>query len=412
MHADPSSTLIVKAGTLVDGTGAPPRRNAQITIRDGRIVEVGPIGDAPSDAQVIDAANQAVVPGLIDCHVHLVFSADADPLADVLADDDATLLLRASMAARTALAAGVTTVRDLGDRRVTARRLRDAIARGLVPGPTILSAGSPITITGGHCHFLGIAADSEDDVRKVARQQLKDGTNCLKIMASGGRMTPGTNPRWPQYSVGQIKAAVEEARRAGVRIAAHALSAESIRNAAEAGVDNVEHCGWLGREDGLAFDESTAELMCERKVAFDPTMSPTEAMMQLDPSAWNEAQKAAAVTRGELIAAFRRMLEIGVTLVAGTDAGVRKTPFDSLPRELELYVRLLGMTPLAAIAAATGTSAKVLGLEGEAGTIQPGWKADLLVVDGDPTADITALQKLRTVLQFGRVTVEDGRVLA
>jgi len=412
MTLDQSSTLIVKAGTLVDGTGAPPRRGAQITIRDGRIVEVGPIGDAPSDAQVIDASSQTVVPGLIDCHVNLVFSGDADPLADVLADDDATLLLRASMAARTALAAGVTTVRDLGDRRATARRLRDAVARGLVPGPRILSAGAPITITGGHCHFLGIAADSEDDVRRVARQQLKDGTNCLKIMASGGRMTPGANPRWPQYSVNQVKAAVEEARRAGVRIAAHALSAESIRNAAEAGVDNVEHCGWLGREDGLAFDESTAELMRERGVAFDPTMSPTEAMMQLDPSAWNDAQKAAAVTRGELIAAFRRMLELGVTLVAGTDAGVRKTPFDSLPRELELYVRQLGMSPLAAITAATGTSARVLGLEGEAGTIQPGWKADLLVVDGDPTVDITALQQVRTVLQSGRVTVEDGRVLA
>jgi imidazolonepropionase-like amidohydrolase len=407
-----ASTLIVKAGTLVDGAGAPPRRGAQIVVREGRIVEVGPIGDAPSDAQVLDYSQQAVVPGLIDCHQHLVFSADMDPLADVLGEDDATLLLRASMAARTALAAGVTTVRDLGDRRATSRRLRDAIKQGLVPGPTILSAGAPITITGGHCHFLGIAADSEDDVRRAARQHLKEGTDCLKIMASGGRMTPGTNPRWPQYSVGQIKAAVEEARRAGVRIAAHALSAESIRNAAEAGVDNVEHCGWLGRDNGLAFDESTAVLMRERGVAFDPTMSPTEAMMLLDPSLWTPAQQAAAVTRLELIAAFRRMLELGVTLVAGTDAGVRRTPFDSLPSELGLYVKHLGMTPLAAITAATGTSAKVLGLEGEAGKLEPGWRADLLVVDGDPTADIAALRRPKAVLKGGTVVAEGGRIVA
>jgi imidazolonepropionase-like amidohydrolase len=409
--ADRSSLLVVKAGTLVDGTGAAPRRGVQIYVRDGQIAEVTASGDVPSEARVLDFSDQAVVPGLIDCHVHLAFSAGVDPLADLLVEDDATLLLHAAANARTALAAGITTVRDLGDRGGVARALRDGIARGIATGPRIITAGAPITITGGHCHFLGLAADSRDDVRRVARQQIKDGVNCLKIMASGGRMTPGTNPKLPQYSVGQIRAAVDEARRAGLTIAAHALSARSIRRAAEAGVDTVEHCNWLDRDEGLAFDEKTAVLMAENGVAFDPTLTPVQSFLAFEPELLTDVQKAAIAIHVELVQVFRRMLELGVTLVAGTDAGTRRSTLDRLPGELELYVQQLGLTPVAAIRTATGGAAEVLGLGAELGTIQPGRQADLTVVERDPSVDIGVLKRARAVIQGGRLVAEHGRLL-
>jgi imidazolonepropionase-like amidohydrolase len=408
---DRSSLLVVKVGTLVDGTGSAPRRGVQIYVRDGRIVEVAPSGDVPSTAHVLDFSNQAAVPGLIDCHVHLSFSAGVDPLADLLAEDDAALLLHAASNARTALAAGITTVRDLGDRSGVVRALRDGIARGIVPGPRIVTAGSPITITGGHCHFLGLEADSKADVRRVARRQIRDGVNCLKIMASGGRMTPGTNPKLPQYSVGQIRAAVDEARRAGLTIAAHALSARSIRRAAKAGVDTIEHCNWLDQEEGLAFDESTAELMAENGVAFDPTLTPVQSFVNFEPELLSDVQKAAIAIRVELVEVFRRMLGLGVKMVAGTDAGTRRSTLDRLPGELELYVTQLGLTPVAAIATATGGAAEALGLRAEVGTVQPGRQADLTVVEGDPSTEIGVLKRARAVIQSGRLVAEHGRLL-
>jgi imidazolonepropionase-like amidohydrolase len=407
-----ASLVVVKAGTLVDGTGAAARRNVQVTVQDGRIVGVDPSGDVPSDARVLDYSDASVVPGLIDGHVHLVFSAGADPLADVLAEDDQTLLLRASANARVALAAGVTTVRDLGDRHGVARVLRDGVRRGLASGPRILTAGAPITITGGHCHFLGMEADSEDDVRRVARAQLKAGTDCLKIMATGGRMTPGTNPKRAQYTVAHVRAAVEEARRANKTIAAHALSADGIRVAAEAAVTTIEHCNWLDTGDGLAFDESTAALMRENGVAFVPTLMPVQLSLAVPEAQMSPVQKAAVKIRIELLSIFRRMLELGVTMVAGTDAGTRRGGLANLPSEIGLYVEQLGLAPVAAIASATGVSARVLGLADEIGTIQPGRRADLLVVSGDPSTEIAALGRTRAVIQGGRLVGEHRRLLS
>jgi imidazolonepropionase-like amidohydrolase len=276
-----------------------------------------------------------------------------------------------------------------------------------------MTAGAPITITGGHCHFLDMQADSEDDVRRAARAQIRDGVDCLKIMATGGRMTPGTNPKLAQYTVAHVRAAVEEARRAGLTIAAHALSADGIRVAAEAGVDTVEHCNWLALpgSDGLAFDESTAVLMRENGVAFDPTLTPVQLSLSLAPERMSPVQRAALAIRVELLGVFRRMLELGVTMVAGTDAGTRRGTLDGLPGEIGLYVEQLGLTPVAAIATATGTAARVLGLADEVGTIQPGRQADLVVVDGDPSSDIAVLQRPRAVLQGGRLVAEHGRLL-
>ena len=266
-----------------------------------------------------------------------------------------------------ALAAGITTVRDLGDRAGVARKLRDGIARGIAAGPRIMTAGAPITITGGHCHFLGMEADSEDDVRQIARLQIKAGVELPEIMASGGRMTPRHRPKLPQYTVSQVKAAVEEARRAEMTIAAHALSADAIRVAAEAKVDTVEHCNWLARTDGLAFDESTAVLMRDNNVA--STRRSRSSFLKSDPATRTPVQQAAIEIREQLLVVFRRMLELGVTIVAGTDSGTRGSTLDRLPGELALYVEQLGLSPVAAIHAASGKAAEVLGIGAETGSL-------------------------------------------
>jgi imidazolonepropionase-like amidohydrolase len=388
---------VVRVGRLIDGTASSDvQRDRAVYIEAERIVDIGPGGQIPEAADVLDLREYCVVPGLIDAHVHLVFSASATTLADVLAEDDQTLLLRGVAAARQALGAGITAVRDLGGRGGVTFRLRDAITRGILAGPRILAAGSPITITGGHCHFLGLEADGESEVRAAARAQLKAGAECLKIMATGGRMTPGTNTLVAQYSVSELSAAVEEAARAHVPLAAHALGTEGIRNATEAGVTTIEHCNWLGPDGSVQFDERVAAQMAAKRVAVVATLTPL--------------QRSAALLREEVLRSMRRMRELGVPFVAGTDAGVSLIPFDSLQRELEILVDEVGFTPQEAIRAATGGAARVLGLA-TVGTLEPGRMADFVAVKGDPAARIQDLRAPTLVVKAGQTVAENGLLL-
>ena len=368
---------VIRAGRLIDGTGTAAQHGQSVFIEDGRIVGIEASGDTPSEAEVIDVAESTLLPGLIDGHVHLVFSAGPNPLGDLGVEDDQRLLLRSVAAARQALGAGVTTVRDLGGRGGVTFRLRDAINDRIIAGPRILAAGSPITITGGHCHFLGLEADDEVGVRAAARSQLKAGANCLKIMATGGRMTPGTNVGRAQFSVAELRAAVDEARRAGVPIAAHALGAAGIRTATEAGVDTI-----LGSMKHTPSDELSAGL------------------------------REHITLRPQIIKALQRMVQLGVPIVTGTDAGVSWTPFDSLALEIELLVTEVGLSPVQAINGATGLAARALGLADTLGTIAVGHAADLIVVDGNPAVDICALRKVRLVVQAGKIVAKDGQVLS
>lgn len=378
---------VIHAGRLIDGTGSDVQIERAIYVEDGTVTRVGPASEIPPNVEVLDASQSTVLPGLIDCHVHLVFSAAENPLSDVLREDDQELLLRGVAAARQALSAGITTVRDLGGRGGVTFRLRNAIDSGLIAGPRIVAAGSPITITGGHCHFLGGEADGVSGVRIEARRELKAGANCLKIMATGGRMTPGTNTGRAQYTVEEIAAAVDEAQRAHVTVAAHALGTDGIRNAVMAGVDTIEHGNWLGADGSVQFDEGVAMMMAERRVAMDPTLTPL--------------RRAAPVLREQVLDCMRRARALGVPFVTGTDAGVRLTPFNSLPDELEILVSDVGFSPLEAITAATGDSARAIGIGDRVGTLKAGQAADMLVVDGDPSQRITDLRAARMVIKGG-----------
>jgi imidazolonepropionase-like amidohydrolase len=208
-------------------------------------------------------------------------------------------------------------------------------------------------------------------------------------------MTPGTNIGVAQYSVEEIRAAVEEAQRAHVSIAAHALGAAGIRNATQAGVNTIEHYNWLSPDGAVEFDESVVVQMAAQSTAIVPTLTPL--------------QKSAV--RDEVLDRMRRSIALGAPIAAGTDAGVALTPFDSLPGELELYVSQLGLTPLQAIQAATANAARALGIDATVGTLAPGRAADLIAVDGDPSTQISDLRNLRLVMQSGRTVVKDGLVL-
>jgi imidazolonepropionase-like amidohydrolase len=402
---------VIFAGRLIDGTGAAVQHDRALYIEDGKITGIGPAGDTPSDAKVVDLSGLCVLPGLIDCHVHLVFSHSDNALRDVLAEDDQQLLLRGVASARQALRTGITTVRDLGGRGGVTFRLRDAIDRGLIAGPRIFAAGSPITITGGHCNFLGREADDEAGVRSAARRELKSGATCLKIMATGGRMTPGTNVGAAQYSVAEIRAAVDEARRAHVTLAAHAIGTAGIRNATAAGVNTIEHCSWLGPTAVVEFDESVARHMAEQGTAAVPTLSPVKLASEATSGNLSQGVREHIALRAEILGCLRRMAALGVSIVAGTDAGVAWTPFNSLPGELESLVSEVGFTPMQAIQAATGGAARALGLDGVLGALVPGTLADLVAVDGDPSVRIDDVRSVRRVIKGGKTVVENGVVL-
>ena len=220
------------------------------------------------------------MPGLLDGHVHLVFSALPTALPDILGEDNPRILLRAVHNAQLALRVGVTTVRDCGGRDLMPLKLRDAIAAGVLPGPRILAAGPAITVTGGHCYFFNGEVDSADGMRQLARQLAKDGVDFFKVMSTGGRMTPNTNVTAAQFTVEELTALVQEARRLNRKTTAHGHGTAGIRNAVAAGIDCIEHCTWVSEEDDTVvdYDPKVAEQMVKQGTYLSPTISPARVL--------------------------------------------------------------------------------------------------------------------------------------
>ncbi len=379
----------LRAARLFDGIGRAAVPNPLVLIADGRIagVETGR-GEAPSNLELVDLGDATILPGLVDAHVHLGFDASSEPVAHMRADSDAVLLLRMRLAARRALKAGVTTVRDLGDRAYLGVTLRDWFRAGDEIGPEIVAAGPPITVTGGHCHFMGGEADGELEVRRAVRARVKAGADTIKIMATGGHMTPGTNPGLPQYSVDELSAAVHEAHRLGRQVAAHAHGPAGIVAAVDARVDDIEHCSFRvarGREP----DARLIDRIAEQRINVCPTVGalPSEGASALAES---------------FLPILEQMHRAGVRLIGGTDAGISPSkPHDVLPRGIA-FLAQAGLTHAEALVAATSLAAEACGVADRKGAIQPGKDADLLVVDGDPTRDLSALLAVRAVYRAGQ----------
>jgi imidazolonepropionase-like amidohydrolase len=407
---------VIEAGRLVDGTGVEPIESARIVFEGERIREIGPASQVQvpnGDVDRIDFSEYTIVPGLLDGHVHLVFSALPTALPDILGEDNPRILLRAVHNAQLALRVGVTTVRDCGGRGYVPLKLRDAITAGVLPGPRILSAGPAITTTGGHCYFFEGEVDSVDGMRLLARQLAKDGVDFFKVMSTGGRMTPGTNVTAAQFTVEELTALVHEARRLNRKVTAHGHGTAGIRNAVAAGIDTIEHCTWVSEHDDTVvdYDPAVADQMVRQGTYLSPTISPARVAETVADEHLSEVRRRTRAMRPKIREAQRDMLARGVKIIGSTDAGVANVPLDSMPGELEAAVAELGLTPMQAITAATYTGAQSFGKADEFGSLQAGLRADFLVVEGDPSKDISDIRKLRWVFKDGVAEVENGRLI-
>jgi imidazolonepropionase-like amidohydrolase len=395
----------LRVGRLVDGTGAAPIADAAMLVIDGRIADVGANAaiSNPEDARAIHMPDATALPGLMDAHVHVTLPPTIDPLATMGAETDDDLVLRGVAAAERMLRAGVTTAYDCGARGMTSYRVRDAIARGLSLGPRLMISGRAITQTGGHCHFFGGEADGVEGVRAAVRRMLdEEGADGIKIMSTGGGLTPGTDSRFASYSVEELAAAADETHRFGKRITTHAHGVPGIRNASEAGIDSVQHCTMLGPDWTWTFDEEVARGMAERGTRAIPTISAgTRSEIESGIDINKLQPNPGAMGRADFWANARRLIDAGVTVVPGTDVGVNLTDYgEDLFFELEAYVGI-GIAPAQVIRMATEGAARHLGIETETGTLVPGLAADVLVVEGEPDQDIAALRRSRLVLRGG-----------
>ncbi len=406
-------TLVI-ADRVVDGTRRPPIEDAYVAIRNDRILEVGPLSAAdarfPASIRREKFEGCTIIPGLIDSHVHLTFSAGPMPFQDLQGESDFTILLRAAANARAALQAGVTTMRDLGSRGTLIFELRDAIAKGIVPGPRILSSGSPITCPGGHLHFLGGVTEGRVGIRNLADKLVQAGADVIKVIATGGNMTQGSDPLKAQFTVEELRAAVEVGNAAGLRTTVHARGVEGIRVAVRAGVHGVEHARMEVAPGKWEFDEDLAREMAARGITAAPTFAASYRAFQCAAMGGRVGLRPGAIPISVRQANARRLRECGVPVVVGTDAGAALARFEeAINVELEVLVGA-GWTPLEALDAGTIGSAVAIGRAKELGSLEPGKFADLVVVRGDPTHDITAVRQVERVMVGGRVVVYGGQV--
>lgn len=402
-------TTVVRGGTLIDGTGADPVRNATLVIEGDTIRSVGANGDVPRDAHVIDASGMTVMPGMIDCHVHL--TSNADSIQQRLLTPYSLGIAQALANARLTLESGFTTVRDAGG---TPRGVKMAIERGLFPGPRLRVAVGALSQTGGHGDAVmpnganvrvgdpehpNTVVDGVEAVRRATRELLRAGADQIKVHTSGGVMSVNDEPGATGFSPEEIAVIVYEARSAGRTVMAHAQATQGIKNAVLGGIASIEH--------GIYLTEEIADEMIRRGTYLVATLvAPLWVIRRAERDPSNVppyALRKAQEVKDAHAASFRMAVAKGVPIAMGTDTGVG--PHGTNAEELALMVEA-GMTPMQAIVATTKTAAACCRLDHLTGTLEPGKRADLLVVDGDPLADITVLQnrdKLVLIMKDGVV---------
>ena len=406
-QADQPAAVVVKAGRILDVRTGAYRDHQMILIAGDRIREVGDERElqprVPSQARVVDLSRYTVLPGLIDAHTHLTYSPYLMGYRSLGVSVPREALLGARNA-RVTLAAGFTTVRNVGASGYADVALRDAINAGDVPGPRILASAPALGITGGHCdenllapefHFSseGVANGVPAVMAKV-REDIKYGADLIKFCATGGVLSKGDNAELEQFSPEEMQAIVREAHRLGRKVAAHAHGAQGIRDAVLAGVDSIEH--------GSFIDEEDIQLMKQHGTYLVPTLYLGDwflenyAKLGLTEDMVAKAKLVMPAARQNVAKAFRE----GVKVAFGTDAAVY--PHGLNAREFAVMVKL-GLTPLVAIQAATINAADLLGWSDRIGTLEPGKYADMIAVEGDPLNDVTTLERVKRVLKGGEV---------
>jgi imidazolonepropionase-like amidohydrolase len=409
---------VLRAARLFDGTGAAPIRDGAVVVTGDRITYVGPASGAKQGAQarVIDLGDATLLPGFIDAHTHIIGRSLAEPGGDDAAvrDYDGYNAILGVANAQKTLMAGFTSIRVVGSPDFNDMALRKAIDEGRVPGPRMENAGHSFGITGGHCDENGFrpglmdadyrdgVADGADEVRKAVRYQVKYGADVIKICATGGVLSEGDAVGATQYTLEEMKAVVDEAKKLERKVAAHAHGTEGIKLAVQAGVASIEHGSFL--------DEDGARMMAERGTFLVPTLAAGEAA--------ENAAKTGRLTglRAEKAYAAAKAMRTGVRLATkhnvpialGTDAGV--SAHGANAREFRLMVEWGGLTPTQSLVAGTSNAAKLLGWDARIGTLATGKLADIVAVPGDPTANIAVTEHVTFVMKNGVIYRQDTAV--
>jgi imidazolonepropionase-like amidohydrolase len=381
--------MIVRAGVLYDGTLEPPKRRVDVVIDGASIREIR----AANGECDLEAA--CVTPGLVNAHAHLEGSGEPDMMGMIQTTTPNQRMLRAVENARKSVKAGVTTIRDVGSSNRIAPDVRDAIEEKRIPGPRMRAAGAVLCMTGGHGWPIGRAVDSPWDARKAVREQMWGGADCIKTIATGGVMTKGAVPGNAQLTYDELAAAVDEAHRHGLRVAAHAIGTQGIKNALRAGIDSIEH--------GTMLDDEAIALFKERGVYLVPTLSaPTCILAHLEDGQQPKyvVEKARGLNEA-MLSNIRRAYEGGVRIAGGSDAGTPYNYHENYAQEVELMWALLGMTPQQALHAATSVAAELVGLH--RGLLAIGEPADLLLLPRDAGEDVRALREPQLVFKAGKI---------
>ncbi len=375
--------ILFSGGRVFDGTATLDGHG--VLAEGGRIARVAPAGEFDGYAgERFDTAGGTLLPGLMDCHVHLVYGGEANPRPVLGELAPGQITLKALENAQRTLRGGITALRDCGGKDYLEFAVRDAVAKGTFQGPSIRAVGRMICMTGGHGNHIGRVADGRDEVVKAVREQIHAGCDQIKIMATGGVMTPGVNPEDAHYTAEEIAAGIAEGHRFHRKSASHAQGAEGILNAVRGGVDSIEH--------GIFLDERCLEEMLARGTFLVATLAAVNNILANAAHGVPDyvVEKSSRVAERHR-RSVRRFYESGGRLALGTDAGTPYNLHGENARELEYLVEV-GVKPADALVAATGHAAELLELPGQ-GRIAEGCAADLLVVAGDPTTDITAASR-------------------
>jgi imidazolonepropionase-like amidohydrolase len=413
-----AADLVIHAGRLIDGVDKAPRSQVSILVHDDRIASVQPGFVTPAGAEVVDLSHSTVLPGLIDCHVHITGQFDGgNPIAEKVTETRFDSAVKSTAYARNTLLAGFTSVRDVGADTNVVVALKKQIAAGIVPGPRMWVSGAPLGPTGGHTDqstgldpelskptWADNIIDSPEDARKAVREHKKLGTDLIKIMPSGGVLSVNDDPNRKLMADDEIKAVIDTAHVLGLKVAAHAHGKAAIDAAVRLGVDSIEH--------GSFADAESYKLMKEHGTYLVPTLLIAHAVYevakthpeQLNPSSAGKALAVAPRIQKNLHDAY----EAGVKIAFGTDQGL--VPHGQNAKEFALMVQA-GMAPMDAIIAATGSAADLIGDARDIGSVQPGRYADIVAVDGDPLADITQLEHVQFVMKGGTIYKQNGQIV-
>jgi imidazolonepropionase-like amidohydrolase len=366
-----------------------------LRIEDGRIVDLGSDPHLSEGARVISLPGQVAVPGLIDAHIHISLNPqEGDPLKQEQVPQAARAKAMEERAAAM-LRAGITTARDLGGAAGLELALRDRILAGDCLGPRLICAGQPVTTPGGHCHFWGGEASSVEAIHEVIDRQIERGSDWIKVMATGGVFTKGTKPWKPQFAPSELQAVVDRARGHGREVAAHCHGTLGIEHAVEAGVRTIEHCSFAGEKGfGTDFDARVVERIVAKGAWVSPTVNQGWGRRIEKDGKPTEFFARMSRTLSELSAA-------GTRFVASTDAGIPGVPHDRLARGLAAFERYSGLSPVEVLRTATSGAAEALGIAAETGSLHAGLSADVMVVPGDPLADLSLLERPSVVIARG-----------